>query len=372
MKSNTMIQCLLLAAVSAGPSAQAATFTLTKDVATFAGSTSDAIAQQGMTYPSGGLPAARKSWTDSHPWDYAFYGNNESRFTGTVGTTGVVQWVLGADVSTRYLTQVDVWVDNNGKRRYFQFQIACSADGTNFNVVADSGAQDMGATDTTYNLARFVFTNAAETLGVRYVQLRSPLPEEFHKVNIHEVDVFTAGDPVTITMEPTPLDQSTSDLLTGETATVVNWPNTTWKLNDATTPAAPTDITYSSDSANSTATYDLGDDPARFISRVDVWTPPYNVAPARSAANVRLAVSTDNVTYTEIADAGTRFAQSPYDADSTNRLSFLFQRGRYANWRYFRLTSAPASATGGVLYGGHYYEVDVFGDRPKGTTVVIR
>ncbi|MDD5707881.1 MAG: hypothetical protein PHR35_18335, partial [Kiritimatiellae bacterium] len=183
---------------------------------------------------------------------------------------------------------------------------------------------------------------------------------------MREVDVFTSDDPVAITMQPAAFNQSSTDLLNGLTGVCVNWSGGAYPpsfLNDATNSTLPDGKTHCT-AATGTATYAVGNLGDRYLTRVDVWTPPSSTGSDRDVVDVWLSLSSDGVNFTQIAEAGPRFA----DATQTNRLSFTFRKGVYSNFQYFRLSEGMRT----IKYGGWYYEVDVFVERPAETLIVVR
>ncbi|MDD5704799.1 MAG: hypothetical protein PHR35_02660, partial [Kiritimatiellae bacterium] len=84
----------------------------------------------------------------------------------TVGTNAAV-WVLGADMPTRRLTGMDIWMKDDGSRSRYRFQAAVSSNGSDYTIVGDTGYRFLPASNTdTNNLCRLTFDNSAPTLGV--------------------------------------------------------------------------------------------------------------------------------------------------------------------------------------------------------------
>ncbi len=324
-------------------------------VDTFGGATNNAILQQ---YP---WPLAPGMYKPLNLTDGLSSGGYT--YPCWYGSPGTNVFILGAPCATRRLTGVDIWTTGTESvRRRFRFQILVSSNGTDYARVADSGLQP--GFDATNIVARFRFDDPETTRGVRYVGIA--YVEPFPGVRLQEINVFTEGDPVTVSMTPEPLNQATDDLLAGRTGVFANWTYKTMRLNDATGPATPDAATFGGDNnTNVTATFDLGWRPDRYLARVDVWTPAAAFDPARDMANIKLCVSPDNAAYTEIANGGVRWAV----INQTNRLSFIFQRQAVRNWRYFRLYNGPAHNN---WYSGAIIEVDVFAEAPKGSVLICR
>ncbi|MCF7853713.1 MAG: PEP-CTERM sorting domain-containing protein [Candidatus Pacebacteria bacterium] len=355
---NVPLRFFFCAFISASCILHAATFTQLDDV-TWDASDNDAIHFKVAT-EAGGFPTQgiMRDFTDGT-------GSNVYLTSGNTLT-----WELGAPASTRYLTGVDVWTQGGlATRRDYDLTVQVSGDGSSWSTVSSSGLVTPG---TTTNLARFTFDDPSETIGARYVRVINDIGGTWTTYTT-QVDVFTAGDPVTLTHVNESLNESDADALNGKTPVAVGgsgWIDNVSRLTDGgiTAPAAiyaqPDNGEHLSP-LSGYAVWELNPNESypQFLSQVDLWLD--RTTAYRDEHRFDIAVSTDNVTWSTIAT--TDDITSTAD---TYKLTFTFGKWDISDFNYIRLLSW-GSRDRGVSTGlpfpstypfnhGAIYEFDVF------------
>lgn len=299
-------------------------------------------------------------------------GLNESGFFNT-SLTNTATWELGTTEPNRYISRVDIWCTGiDPARRKYDFDILVSSNGTDYTTVAQSGYVDPGAW--TNNLARFTF-EASETRGVQYVRVIEAVKPRDNQAStrITEIDVFTEGDPVSVTVTPEALNQSAVDDINGMTPSVSGGtyysPGPT-NLTDAVSSNSPADNSFAGGGTDIVyTTWDFGAAiQSRFLSSVDFWMATGD--PARENGKFEVLTSADGTNYQTAA--ATSDILSVRTNSGTYRISVNFARGYAKDFRYLRIKDQPARLPGQAqTYHGRIMEIDAFMDRFKGTVITI-